>query len=197
MKKKLAHGDIAGAFVSINLFALRSQLARVDPVTREKLQAAINTQDVDGGFTVLASDRRADFKAFTGQDMPADPAAAQTIWDAKTLEGHEAALGGYLEAPGVREALGAQNWDEAYRLAGDERTRRNTETATTDLSQFLGVTGVQTAIDSQDWTEAYRLAGLEATGQTLVRRPTLAKDALPVTMWDTFPPPHVSMSSEN
>ena len=30
MKKKLAHGDIAGAFVSINLFTLRSQLAHVD-----------------------------------------------------------------------------------------------------------------------------------------------------------------------
>ena len=176
IKKKLAQGDIAGAFVSINVFTLRAQLARVDPATRAKLQAAIQTEDVAGGFAVLDADRRADFKEFTGQDMPDDPVAAQTIWDAKTLEGHQAALEGYLGTPGVSEALGAKNWDEAYRLAGDERTRLNVEnthrTLEADraaLADYLNVPAVLAALegDNPDRDEAYRLAGVENTRRNL------------------------------
>ena len=110
-------GEISDAFVDLNLFTLKTHLARVDPETRAQIEAAIASRDVTTGFQVLDADRRADYKAFTGVDMPADPAEAQAIWDVKDLENHETGLEGYLQVQGVRAALDAKNWDEAYRLA--------------------------------------------------------------------------------
>ena len=163
IKKRTAQGDFAGASKSINLFTLRSQMDLVDPQTREDLRAAIENEDVQAGFAVLAADRASDFKEYTGQDIPEDTAKQQEIWDARTveidaanIEAVKTALADYLQSPGVQEALAAGDRDRAYALANAGIDRQTLDANLLTLRSQMDLVDPQTrdylraAIENED-----------------------------------------------
>ena len=153
----LANAGIERQTLDANLLTLRSQMDLVDPQTRDYLRLAIENEDLQAGFDVLAADRASDFKEYTGEDMPDDSAKQQEIWDARTVEigtaytkSVETALADYLQVPGVQEAIDTGDYDRAY-----------AEADRAALADYLQVPGVQEALAAGDRDRAYALANAE------------------------------------